>query len=145
MSLNNSVITWCSHFQRSIDRSLETKSSWACSIARRNQLTKILWLCCFIIQFMDHWSSGSCSISKFANLIKSVYKRMFLYKWPLYDLFWSFFCHMYVRLSQNWGSDNHFEVINRSYLWLVEKLWHKMQIFLHLFCFLCFCVGISVL
>ena len=38
----------------------------------------------------------------------------------------------------NWGSDGHFEVLNRSYLWLVEKLWRKMQIFQFLF-FLRFC------
>ena len=83
--------------------------------------------------------------------LKSVYKRMFLCKCPLYDFFWPFFCHMY---DQNWGSDGHFEVLNRSYLWLVEKLWHKTQIFpflfffvilyknrrLHNFCFLHFCV-----
>ena len=49
--------------------------------------------------------------------LKSVYKRMFLYKWPLYDLFWPFFSHTYVYLSQNWGSDGHFEVLNRSTVW----------------------------
>ena len=61
--------------------------------------------------------------------LKSVWKWMSLYKWPLYDLFWPFFCHMYDHLSQNWGSDSHFEVLNRSYLWFVQKLWHKTQIF----------------
>ena len=79
---------------------------------------------------------------------------MFLYKCPIYDHSWPFFRHMCEFLSQNWGSDGHFEVLNRSYLWLVEKLWHKTQIFpflffyailyknryLHLFCFLRFCV-----
>ena len=67
------------------------------------------------------------------NCIKTVSKWMSLYKWPLYDLFWPFFRHMYVHLSQNWGSDGHFEVLNRSYLWLVQKLWHKTQIFPFLF------------
>ena len=65
--------------------------------------------------------------------LKTVRKGMFLYKWPLYNLFWPFFCHMYVKLTQKWGSDGHFEVLNRSYLRLVQKLWHKMQIFLFLF------------
>ena len=65
--------------------------------------------------------------------IKSVYKRMSLYKCPLYDHSWSFFCHMCVYLSQNWGSDGHFEVLNRPYLWLVENLWCKTQIFPFIF------------
>ena len=85
--------------------------------------------------------------------IKSVYKRMSLYKCPLYDHSWPFSCHMCEHLSQNWGSDGHFEVLNMSYLWLVEKLWRKTQIFPFLFfvilyknrdfhplCFLRFCV-----
>ena len=28
--------------------------------------------------------------------LKTDSKRIFLYKWPLYDLFWPFFCHMCV-------------------------------------------------
>ena len=66
-------------------------------------------------------------------LLKSVSKWMFLYKCPIYDHSWPFFRHMCEFLSQNWGSDGHFEVLNRAYLWLVEKLWHKMQIFPFLF------------
>ena len=65
--------------------------------------------------------------------LKTVRKRMFLYKWPLYDLFWPFFHHKYDHLLQNWGSDGHFEVLNRSYLRLVQELWHKTQIFPFLF------------
>ena len=61
-----------------------------------------------------------CNTSK--ALVKSVYKWMFLYKWLLYDLFWPFFCHMYAHLSQNWGCDGHFEVLNstvvRPALWI---------------------------
>ena len=75
--------------------------------------------------------------------IKSVYKRMSLYKCPLYDHSWSFFCHMCVYLSQNWGSDGHFEVLNRPYLWLVENLWCKTQIFPFLF-FLRFCTKTDI-
>ena len=66
-------------------------------------------------------------------LLKSVYKWMFVYKCPYYDHSWPFFCHMCEYLSQNWGFDGHFEVLNRSYLWLVEKLWHRTQIFPFLF------------
>ena len=74
--------------------------------------------------------------------VKTVSKRMSLHKWPLYDLFWPFFSHMYLYLSQNWGSDGHFEVLNRSYLSLVQKLWHKTQIFP--FFFLWFCTKTDV-
>ena len=31
-----------------------------------------------------------------------------------YDQFWSFFCQLYVQLSQNWDSDGHFGVLNES-------------------------------
>ena len=71
--------------------------------------------------------------AKWKCIVKTVSKWMSLYKWPLHDLFWPFFGYINVNLSQNWGSDGHFEVLNRSSLWLVEKLWHKMQIFPFLF------------
>ena len=60
------------------------------------------------------------------TVVKTVRKRMFLYKWPLYDHSWPFFCHMNVYLSQNWGSDGHFEMLNGSKSWLVQKLWPQM-------------------
>ena len=50
-------------------------------------------------------------------------------KWQCYDHFRPFVCHMYVHLPQNWGSDGHFELLHWSKLWLVQKLWHKTQIF----------------
>ena len=50
-------------------------------------------------------------------------------KWLFYDYFWPFFCQLYTHLSQNWGSDGHFDVLNRSKIWLVQRLWPKMQIF----------------
>ena len=59
--------------------------------------------------------------------LKTVSKWMSLYKSPLYDLFWPLFCHMYVHLSQNQGSDGHFEGLNRSEPQLVQTLWHKTQ------------------
>ena len=49
--------------------------------------------------------------------------------WP----FSAIICHMFVHFSQNWGSDGHFEVLNWSEFWLVQKLWHKTQIFPFLF------------
>ena len=47
--------------------------------------------------------------------------------------FLAIFCHMYVQLSQNWGSDGHFKVLNSAYLRLVQKWWLKTQIFPFLF------------
>ena len=72
--------------------------------------------------------------------VRSIYLRivskwMSFYKSP----FLTIFRHMHVHLSQNWGSDGPYEVINRSYLWLVQKLWHEMQIFLFLFFLPFFC------
>ena len=44
----------------------------------------------------------------------------------LFYHFWQFYCHWYVYLSQNWGSDSHFEVLNQSKSQLVQKLWPQM-------------------
>ena len=82
-------------------------------------------LCFFLIllscaKFEQDWTT------LILDILKSVWKRMSLYKWPLYDHFWLFFHQMYVHLSQNWGSDGHFEVLNRSKSWLVQKLWPQM-------------------
>ena len=55
-------------------------------------------------------------------------------KWQCYNHFRPFFCHMYVHLPQNWGSDGKFEVLHCSKFWLVQKLWHKTQIFPFPFC-----------
>jgi hypothetical protein len=35
-------------------------------------------------------------------------------KWPFYYHIWPFFCQLYVYISQNWDSDDHFEVLNES-------------------------------
>ena len=48
------------------------------------------------------------------------------HKWPFYDHFWPFFCQLHNQLSQNWGSDSHFEVLNQSKSQLVQKLWPQM-------------------
>ena len=39
------------------------------------------------------------------------HKKIATDKWPFYDNFWPFFHQLYVHLSQNWGSDGHFEVL----------------------------------
>ena len=46
-----------------------------------------------------------------------------------YHYFWPYFCQQYIHIWQNWGSDSHFDVLNRSKIWLVQRLCHKMQIF----------------
>ena len=50
-------------------------------------------------------------------------------KMAILRLFLPFFRQLYVYLSQNRGSDSHFEVLNRSKSWLVQELWHKKKIF----------------
>ena len=55
-------------------------------------------------------------------------------KWLFYCYFWPFFRQLYVYLSQNWDSEGHFDVPNRSKNWLVLRLSHKMQIFQFLVC-----------
>jgi hypothetical protein len=40
-----------------------------------------------------------------------------------------FFCHLYVHLSQNWGSDGHFEVLNRSKPQLYRIALHLVTMF----------------
>ena len=35
--------------------------------------------------------------------------------------------YLYENLSQNWDSDGHFEVLNKSESWFVQQLWHKTQ------------------
>ena len=95
---------------------------------------QIMWLLRAVIIFLKATeSSQNTTILVFGSdvmkQVKTVSKRMSLYKWPLQDLFWPFFRHMCVHISQNWGSDSHSKVLNRSYLWLVQKLWHKTQTF----------------
>ena len=46
---------------------------------------------------------------------------------PFYSHFKPNFCHLHNYLSQNWCSDGHFKVLNRSKSQLVQKLWHKTQ------------------
>ena len=43
-----------------------------------------------------------------------------------YNLFWPFFCQLYVYLSQKGGSDSHFEVLNWSKYWFVQTLGPQM-------------------
>ena len=95
-----------------------------------------IWICRLTIYISMYGAGYKLETWKKEPMIKSVYKWMFLYKWPLYDLFWPFFCHTCVYLPQNWGSDGHFEVLNGSKSWLGWKLWHKMQIFWFFFLWL---------
>ena len=40
--------------------------------------------------------------------------------------FWPYFRQLYVGLSQNWGSDSHFEVLNGSKSWIL-KIWQPVS------------------
>ena len=46
---------------------------------------------------------------------------------------WSFFGQLHQYLSQNWASDNHFDVPNMPKSYLDQKLWHKTHFFHFLF------------
>ena len=77
-------------------------------------------------------------------ILKTDRKWMSLYKLPLFNLFWSFLCQMHVHLSKNWGSDGHFEVLNRSYYHVktVSKRmtlykWPLYNLFWPFFCHIC--------
>ena len=47
------------------------------------------------------------------------------HKWPFLDHFVSFFCQLHEYLSQNLGSDVHFEVLNLSKFQLDQKVQHE--------------------
>ena len=133
----------------------------------RHPLSKV-WISVFSSQMLNpevetsnlpsnKWKKLAHLYRKFMHInsfLKTVSKWMSLYKSPLYYLFWPLFCHMYVHLSQNWGSDGHFEVLNRCYLWwfksndTISKYFHFFSFFaifyksrrLYLLLFLRFCV-----
>jgi hypothetical protein len=46
----------------------------------------------------------------FGNFVKEKSKKFL----PLHNYFWPFFCQLHENCSQNWGSDNHFEVLSVS-------------------------------
>ena len=62
-------------------------------------------------------------------------KRDNLWVWLFYSHFWGIFCQPYRYLSQTFGADGHFEVLNMSKSQLDQKLKAKMQIILFLFFF----------
>jgi hypothetical protein len=49
--------------------------------------------------------------------------------WSFYNHFWPFFCQLHEYLSQNWGSEEHFEVPNLPKSQLAQKLQHKTQFY----------------
>ena len=59
-----------------------------------------------------------CILRLNATLANS--QKMATDKWPIYEHFWSFFCQLYIHLSQNWGSNGHFEVLTKS-----KSNWNK--------------------
>jgi hypothetical protein len=120
--------------------------------------TKLLLGCkvvCHLRFFLLKWSLYEDSKGKWNKinncytLVIDCFERKHNDKWQFYDHFQAFFDQLYEYLSQNWGSDDHFDVPYESRLWLVQKSWHKMQIFpflffynfvqKHLFAFFAFC------
>ena len=80
------------------------------------------------VSFEHTWSDYTIDtiLQRRSWYIKTDRKWMSLYKWPLYNLFWPLFCHLYVHLSQYWGSDSHFEVLNGCKSEFGQKLWPQM-------------------
>ena len=82
-------------------------------------------VCVFFIVYERNWNASSFNIysdSKWKALLSDNFMTIF-----------SLFCHMHVHLSQNWDQNNHFDVLNGSQYWLVQKLWYKIRIFSFLF------------
>ena len=49
-------------------------------------------------------------------------------RYLFYDHLWSFFRQLHEYLSQNWSSDGHFEMLNKSLLILIgSKVMREMQ------------------
>ena len=71
-------------------------------------------------------------------ILKTVRKRKRMINGCFTTISGHFIWQLCDYISQNWGSDSHFDVITRSKPWLIEKLWLKMQIFFH-FPFLWYC------
>ena len=55
------------------------------------------------------------------NFLRKKRGKFTPHKRPFYDHFWPFFCQLHRNLSQNWGSDGHFQVLNSSKSYLVQK------------------------
>ena len=70
--------------------------------------------------------------------VKTVSKWIWIYKWPLYDLFWQFFHHMCVYLSKNWGSVSHFECLSQVLVMIGSKVMtQNKNIFISFFLLFC--------
>ena len=107
------------------------------------------------LTFMPEWAGCAIQIRRryltnysFANILWCTINDNYVFQYL--KPFWPFFGQLYLHLWQNWGSDGHFEVLNRYKPWLVPNLWLKMQIFPFLFsynivgknalCIFCVCV-----
>ena len=82
-------------------------------------------------RFVDNLSSNPSIL--FSRSFSTIYFIFILWvktndnnNCPFYNHFWPFFRQLYVYLSQKGGSDGHFEVLNGSKYWLVQKLWPQM-------------------
>ena len=67
------------------------------------------------------------------SILEEIFLKILVSKIAIFDSVLSFFWQLHRCLSQNWDSDRHFEVLNGSKFWFVQKLWHKTQIFPFLF------------
>ena len=86
------------------------------------------------VSFLSHQS-----LSAYPGLYTSYtpiqYKRYYLWVWPFYDYFWSFFGKLHEYLSQNLVTGGHFEVLKLSKSQLDQKLQQKTEVLLFPFFF----------
>ena len=76
--------------------------------------------CCQILQTLFWVFQYSRNSQCLALLIDSFDIKLTIHIWP-------FFWHMYGHLSQKWGSDGHFELLNGSESWIL-KVWQLISI-----------------
>ena len=79
------------------------------------------------LTFMPEWAGCAIQIRRryltnysFANILWCTINDNYVFQYL--KPFWPFFGQLYLHLWQNWGSDGHFEVLNRSKSWLVQNL-----------------------
>ena len=111
---------WCTHFVEGIN----LHNPLQCPAQKYSRLKCLLLVKGLVICFYLGWSGSTkdttIKICNDRRYVVTARTRPPLL--PFFDHFWPFFW-------QNWGSDGHFEVLNGSEPQLVQKLWHKMQIY----------------
>ena len=73
------------------------------------------------------WLNKPWSLFRSKCIVKTDAKKILLANGRFMTISGHFFRQLHKYLSQNWASDDHFEVLNGSLFYLVQKLWPKMK------------------